>query len=113
MTVRIDHLSDARVPLQSPFNKFSFLLSADSLVLVDGSSLEYNNWPGKAPGSKQLMAAACVTMRGVDGVWHLSRCTERLGFICKTILSKLNLLLASEAFLHRAVQVMNHMTVGK
>lgn len=78
--------------------------------------MDYNNWPRKAPDSKLLTADACVTTRGVDGVWHLSRCTERLGFVCKTILSKLNRLLASGGLLHGAVQVIvstnliNHMT---
>lgn len=75
------------------------------MTWVDGSPVDYNNWPGKAPDSKLLTADACVTTRGVDGLWHLSRCTERLGFVCKTILSKLNRRLASGGLLHGAVQV--------
>lgn len=58
---------------------------------VDGSPMDYTNWPSKAPDSKLLTADTCVTTRVVDGVWHLSQCTERLGFVCKTASSKLNL----------------------
>ncbi|TNN74512.1 Secretory phospholipase A2 receptor [Liparis tanakae] len=61
-----------------------FNTDTDSMAWVDGSAVDYINWPNKAPDSKQLTADACVTTRVVDGVWHLSQCGERLGFICKT-----------------------------
>ncbi|XP_056268990.1 secretory phospholipase A2 receptor isoform X2 [Pseudoliparis swirei] len=61
-----------------------FNTDTDSMAWVDGSAVDYINWPNKAPDSKQLTADACVTTRVVDGVWHLSQCAERLGFVCKT-----------------------------
>ncbi|CAK6970766.1 secretory phospholipase A2 receptor [Scomber scombrus] len=62
-----------------------FNIDTDSMAWVDGSPMDYTNWPNKAPDSKLLTADSCVTTRVVDGIWHLSRCTERLGFVCKTI----------------------------
>lgn len=66
------------------------LVLADSLAWVDGSAMEYTNWPSKDPDTKLLTADTCVNTRVVDGLWYLSQCTERLGFICKTITSELN-----------------------
>ena len=60
------------------------------MAWVDGSPVDYNNWPNKAPDPKLLTADACATTRGIDGLWRLSLCTERLGFICKILISKLN-----------------------
>ncbi|KAM7405944.1 hypothetical protein PAMP_000354 [Pampus punctatissimus] len=61
-----------------------FNIDTDSMAWVDGSPMDYTNWPNKAPDSK-LLTDSCVTTRVVDGLWHLSQCTERLGFVCKTI----------------------------
>uniref|UniRef100_A0A3Q2YRI2 Phospholipase A2 receptor 1 n=1 Tax=Hippocampus comes TaxID=109280 RepID=A0A3Q2YRI2_HIPCM len=58
---------------------------SDSMAWVDGSPLDYSSWPSKAPDVKLLTADTCVTTRAVDGVWLLLGCTERLGFVCKTI----------------------------
>lgn len=60
------------------------------MVWVDGSTVDYNNWPNKSPDPNLLSADVCVTTRGADGMWHLLQCTEQLGFICKTAISKLN-----------------------
>uniref|UniRef100_A0A7N8Y3Z2 Phospholipase A2 receptor 1 n=1 Tax=Mastacembelus armatus TaxID=205130 RepID=A0A7N8Y3Z2_9TELE len=60
-----------------------FNIDTDSLSWVDGSPIDYTSWANRAPNSKLLTTDTCVTTRAVDGVWHLSRCTERLGFICK------------------------------
>ncbi|KAG7232758.1 hypothetical protein INR49_008148 [Caranx melampygus] len=62
-----------------------FNIDTDSMAWVDASPMDYTNWPSKAPDPKQLTADTCVTTRVIDGVWHLSRCTERLGFVCKTV----------------------------
>ncbi|XP_068174457.1 secretory phospholipase A2 receptor isoform X2 [Antennarius striatus] len=64
-----------------------FNIDTDSMSWVDGSLMDYTNWPSRAPDPKLLTADACVTTRVVDGVWHLSQCTERFGFVCKTITS--------------------------
>uniref|UniRef100_A0A3Q3A3M1 C-type lectin domain-containing protein n=1 Tax=Kryptolebias marmoratus TaxID=37003 RepID=A0A3Q3A3M1_KRYMA len=61
------------------------LVPADSLTWVDGSPVDYTNWANRGPDTGLLTADSCVTTRGVDGAWHLSSCTERLGFICKTV----------------------------
>uniref|UniRef100_A0A3P9BBN9 Phospholipase A2 receptor 1 n=1 Tax=Maylandia zebra TaxID=106582 RepID=A0A3P9BBN9_9CICH len=57
----------------------------DSMAWVDGSPMEYTNWPHKGPNPKLLTEDSCVTTRVVDGTWHFTPCTERLGFICKII----------------------------
>ncbi|XP_035008641.1 secretory phospholipase A2 receptor isoform X2 [Hippoglossus stenolepis] len=62
-----------------------FNIDTDSMSWVDASPMDYTNWPNKAPDSKLLTADTCVTTSVGDGVWHLSRCNERLGFVCKTI----------------------------
>lgn len=71
------------------FNKLRPPLSDNSMVWVDGSPVDYNNWPNKSPDPKLLSADACITTRGVDGAWHLSQCAEQLGFVCKTTTGKL------------------------
>lgn len=86
----LSYLSDVHIPLQSYFIKSRPLLLADSLAWVDGSPMDYTNWLNKAPDPKLLTADSCVTTRVVDGVWHQSQCSERLGFVCKTITGKLN-----------------------
>ncbi|XP_074522887.1 secretory phospholipase A2 receptor [Halichoeres trimaculatus] len=70
---------------QSVWLGMYFNIDTDSLSWVDGSPMDYTNWPSKAPDSKLLTADACVTTRVVDGLWHLSQCDERLGFVCKTV----------------------------
>ena len=95
LTVRICHapvhIRWSRSHSKAHFIKKKSLFLADSMSWVDGSPMDYTNWPSKAPDSKLLTADACVTTRVVDGVWHLSQCTERLGFVCKTASSRLNL----------------------
>lgn len=61
--------------------------SAESVSWVDGSPVDYSNWPGKSPNAKLLPADSCATMKAVDGVWQLSQCSQQLGFICKTVAS--------------------------
>lgn len=62
-----------------------FNIDTDSMTWVDGSPMDYTNWPNKGPNTKLLTADSCVTTRVVDGAWHFSACTEQFGFICKTI----------------------------
>lgn len=70
------------------FIKLWLLLLADSMAWVDGSPVDYTNWLDKAPDPELLTTDACVTTSVVDGVWHLSRCNERLGFVCKILTGK-------------------------
>uniref|UniRef100_A0A8C5D7B1 Phospholipase A2 receptor 1 n=1 Tax=Gouania willdenowi TaxID=441366 RepID=A0A8C5D7B1_GOUWI len=58
---------------------------SDSMSWVDGTPIDYTNWPGRAPDPSALTADTCVARRAVDGSWLLSECNEKLGFICKTI----------------------------
>ncbi|XP_059208069.1 secretory phospholipase A2 receptor [Centropristis striata] len=62
-----------------------FNIDTESLSWVDGSPVDYTNWPNKAPDPRLLAADACVTTRVADGEWHLAQCSERLGFVCKTL----------------------------
>ncbi|XP_068609504.1 secretory phospholipase A2 receptor [Brachionichthys hirsutus] len=62
-----------------------FDIDTDSMSWVDGSPMDYTNWPSRAPDPKLLTVDSCVTTRVVDGVWRLSKCAERFGFVCKTI----------------------------
>ncbi|KAM8876938.1 secretory phospholipase A2 receptor [Synchiropus picturatus] len=70
---------------QSMWLGMYFNIDTDSMAWVDGSPIDYTNWPHKAPDYKLLTADTCVTTRVMDGVWHLSRCDEQLGFVCKTV----------------------------
>lgn len=76
--------------VQSIFSNLKPSLADNSMVWVDGSPVDYNNWPNNFPDPTLLSPDICVTTRGVYGMWHLSHCTEQLGFICKTTTSKLN-----------------------
>lgn len=60
-----------------------FNTDTDSMAWVDGSPMDYVNWPDPAPDSRLLAADSCVTTRVDDGAWHLSQCADRLGFVCK------------------------------
>uniref|UniRef100_A0A672ISJ2 Phospholipase A2 receptor 1 n=1 Tax=Salarias fasciatus TaxID=181472 RepID=A0A672ISJ2_SALFA len=83
-----------------------FNIDTDSLAWVDGSPVSYTNWPGRAPDPGLLTADACVSTRVDDGAWHLAQCTERLGFICKTVSARLHKsLLSPVSGLHRGVIV--------
>ncbi|KAM3625162.1 uncharacterized protein V6R79_007800 [Siganus canaliculatus] len=62
-----------------------FNIDTDSMSWVDGSPMNYTNWPGRAPDPQLLAADACVTTRVVNGLWQISQCTERFGFVCKTV----------------------------
>ncbi|XP_064183474.1 secretory phospholipase A2 receptor [Anguilla rostrata] len=55
----------------------------DALAWVDGSPIKYSNWQFKAPNMDTLALDTCVSMRLSDSVWHLSGCSDKLGFICK------------------------------
>ncbi|KAL1021870.1 hypothetical protein UPYG_G00019100 [Umbra pygmaea] len=56
----------------------------DNMEWFDGSSMKYSNWHFKAPEPSQLTADTCVSTLVSDGVWYLSQCTDRMGFVCKT-----------------------------
>uniref|UniRef100_A0A3Q1IX63 Uncharacterized protein n=1 Tax=Anabas testudineus TaxID=64144 RepID=A0A3Q1IX63_ANATE len=73
---------------QSVWLGMYFNTDTDLMSWVDGSPMDYTNWPNKAPDSKQLTADVCVTTRVNDGVWHLSQCTDRLGFVCKSVVTE-------------------------
>ncbi|KAJ3594100.1 hypothetical protein NHX12_006432 [Muraenolepis orangiensis] len=56
----------------------------EALVWLDGSPLNYSNWHYRAPDRSALSADTCLSVRVLDGMWHLCPCTQRLGFVCKT-----------------------------
>ncbi|XP_061090815.1 secretory phospholipase A2 receptor isoform X1 [Conger conger] len=55
----------------------------DALAWVDGSPVNYSNWHFKAPNMDSLSIDTCVSMRLSNSVWHLSGCSDKLGFVCK------------------------------
>ncbi|KAM3876716.1 secretory phospholipase A2 receptor [Diretmus argenteus] len=72
------------LPHQTVWLGMYFNTDNGSMAWVDGSPMDYTNWRYKAPDTNTLTADMCVSTRVQDGVWHLSQCTELLGFVCKT-----------------------------
>lgn len=64
------------------------LFSADSLTWVDGTPVQYTSWPSKPPDPRELSTDTCVSTKASDGVWYLTHCREKLGFVCKTVTRK-------------------------
>ncbi|XP_005935312.1 secretory phospholipase A2 receptor [Haplochromis burtoni] len=81
----MEQLWSSRFLPQTLWLGMHFNVDTDSMAWVDGSPMEYTNWPHKGPNPKLLTEDSCVTTRVVDGTWHFTPCTERLGFICKII----------------------------
>uniref|UniRef100_A0A669B2C0 Phospholipase A2 receptor 1 n=1 Tax=Oreochromis niloticus TaxID=8128 RepID=A0A669B2C0_ORENI len=79
----------------------------DSMAWVDGSPMEYTNWPHKGPNPKLLTEDSCVTTRVVDGTWHFTPCTERLGFICKIISGNMNQRLPKSEDLNQTLNIIS------
>ncbi|XP_067116050.1 secretory phospholipase A2 receptor [Osmerus mordax] len=57
--------------------------SAEAMVWLNGSPVEFTSWNVKAPSPEDFKVDACVSSRIVDGVWHVSTCSARLGFVCE------------------------------
>uniref|UniRef100_A0A3B3ZUA7 C-type lectin domain-containing protein n=1 Tax=Periophthalmus magnuspinnatus TaxID=409849 RepID=A0A3B3ZUA7_9GOBI len=55
---------------------------------IDGTPVDYTNWPSKPPDRSQLSTDTCVSTKATDGVWYLTQCQEKLGFVCKTTTCK-------------------------
>uniref|UniRef100_A0A8C2WSQ2 Phospholipase A2 receptor 1 n=1 Tax=Cyclopterus lumpus TaxID=8103 RepID=A0A8C2WSQ2_CYCLU len=56
---------------------------------VDGSAMDYINWPNKAPDAKLLTAGClCYDQGWLTACGTCRSATERLGFICKTTSSE-------------------------
>uniref|UniRef100_A0A4W5N1I9 C-type lectin domain-containing protein n=1 Tax=Hucho hucho TaxID=62062 RepID=A0A4W5N1I9_9TELE len=71
-------------PHQTVWLGMFFNTDTDSMAWFDGSPMDYSNWNFKAPDPSLLTADTCVSTRVSDGMWLLSQCTDRLGFVCKT-----------------------------
>ncbi|XP_061743297.1 secretory phospholipase A2 receptor isoform X2 [Nerophis ophidion] len=69
---------------QSMWLGLYFNVDTDSMAWVDGAPVDFTSWASRVPDSSLLTADTCVSTRAVDGIWRLSGCTERLGFVCKT-----------------------------
>ncbi|XP_072321542.1 secretory phospholipase A2 receptor [Eucyclogobius newberryi] len=61
-----------------------FNADTESLNWVDGSPVDYTNWPSRPPDHSQLSTDTCVSTKAADGVWYLTQCHQKLGFVCKT-----------------------------
>uniref|UniRef100_A0A8C9SHM3 Phospholipase A2 receptor 1 n=1 Tax=Scleropages formosus TaxID=113540 RepID=A0A8C9SHM3_SCLFO len=73
------------LPHQTIWLAISYDTNLNTLTWMDGSAIEYSNWHFKAPNTDLLTADTCVSMRISDSIWHLARCSDSLGFVCKTI----------------------------
>lgn len=69
---------------QSVWLGMFFSIDSDSLNWVDGTPVQYTNWPSKPPDPSDISVDTCVTTKAADGVWYLTQCSEKLGFVCKT-----------------------------
>lgn len=56
---------------------------AGSMAWFGGSPIDYSNWNLRAPDPSLLTADTCVSTMVSDGMWLLSQCTDRLGFVCE------------------------------
>uniref|UniRef100_A0A8D0LBA3 Phospholipase A2 receptor 1 n=1 Tax=Sphenodon punctatus TaxID=8508 RepID=A0A8D0LBA3_SPHPU len=55
----------------------------DTVVWLDGSPINYSNWGVREPELDHLKGNVCIALRTTDGVWQLSPCREKKGFVCK------------------------------
>lgn len=55
----------------------------ETISWSDGSPLNYSNWGIREPEFDHLKGNFCVSLRTTDGVWQLSPCREKKGFVCK------------------------------
>ncbi|XP_025019072.1 secretory phospholipase A2 receptor, partial [Python bivittatus] len=60
-----------------------FLMDNAMVVWFDGSPIQYSNWGTEEPEVGQWKGNSCIALRTADGIWKLSPCHERKGFICK------------------------------
>ncbi|XP_036401571.1 secretory phospholipase A2 receptor [Megalops cyprinoides] len=80
----LEELKSYGFPHQTMWLGILYDTDNDALAWVDGSPIRYSNWHFKAPNPEVLTVDTCVSMRVSDSVWHLSRCGDKLGFVCKT-----------------------------
>ncbi|XP_074729478.1 secretory phospholipase A2 receptor isoform X3 [Strix uralensis] len=55
----------------------------ETISWFDGSPLNYSNWGIREPEFDHLKGNFCISLRTTDGVWQLSPCREKKGFVCK------------------------------
>ncbi|KAM9284675.1 LOW QUALITY PROTEIN: secretory phospholipase A2 receptor [Cariama cristata] len=55
----------------------------ETISWFDGSPLNYSNWGIREPEFDNLKGNFCISLRTTDGVWQLSPCREKKGFVCK------------------------------
>ncbi|XP_067155242.1 secretory phospholipase A2 receptor isoform X5 [Apteryx mantelli] len=55
----------------------------ETVSWFDGSPLSYSNWGIREPEFDHLKGNFCISLRTMDGVWQLSPCREKKGFVCK------------------------------
>ncbi|XP_042179949.1 secretory phospholipase A2 receptor isoform X2 [Oncorhynchus tshawytscha] len=80
----LEQLRSYGFPHQAVWLGMFFNTDAGSMAWFDGSPMDYSNWNVKAPDPSLLTADTCVSTRVSDGMWLLSQCTDRMGFVCKT-----------------------------
>ncbi|XP_006636684.2 secretory phospholipase A2 receptor isoform X1 [Lepisosteus oculatus] len=80
----LEELKTFELPHQTVWLGITYDTDNDALEWFNGSPIKYSNWPfGKGPEADILTVDSCVSVRLSDGIWQLSHCNEKLGFICK------------------------------
>ncbi|XP_037379304.1 secretory phospholipase A2 receptor [Talpa occidentalis] len=55
----------------------------ETLKWFDGTPTDQSNWGIRKPELDHIKPNLCVAMRIPEGIWQLSSCQEKIGFICK------------------------------
>lgn len=55
----------------------------ETIKWFDGTPTDQSNWGIQKPDMEHLQSHQCVALRVPEGVWQLSPCEEKKGFICK------------------------------
>jgi hypothetical protein len=55
----------------------------ETITWFDGTPIDQPNWGIRKPDMDHLNSHQCVGLKIPEGVWQLSSCQEKKGFICK------------------------------
>ncbi|XP_042301184.1 secretory phospholipase A2 receptor isoform X2 [Sceloporus undulatus] len=83
-TFVLEELYLLRSLVQMIWLNIQFLTDNSTIVWLDGSPVHYSNWGMNEPLLGQTKGNSCTALRATDGVWQVSSCQERKGFVCKT-----------------------------
>lgn len=64
-------------------NKLVFFSTDETIKWFDGTPTDQSNWGIRKPEVDHFKPHLCVALRIPEGVWQLSSCQDKKGFICK------------------------------